>query len=104
MTLIVRLPPAASILKESGETSNEQPADCVTGTSCPAIVAVPVRDGPVVAAAFNVIVAGPDPVAGATVIHSALLAAVHGQPPVVVTVTFRVPPLAGTEDDNGVTV
>jgi hypothetical protein len=68
------------------------------------MVAVPVRDGPLVAAAFNVIVAGPDPVAGETVIHSALLAAVHGQPPVDVTVTCPVPPLAGTEDDNGLTV
>jgi hypothetical protein len=90
-------------LKESGDTSNEQPPDCVTVTSCPPIVAVPVRDGPLVAAAVNVIVAGPDPVGGATVIQSALLAAVQGQPPVDVTVTFRVPPLAGTEDDSGVT-
>ena len=76
-TLIDRVPPVESTLMLSGDTSNEQPGDCVTVTSCPAIVAVPVRDGPVLDVIDRVTLAVPVPVAGATEIQLALLAAVH---------------------------
>lgn len=91
-TFTVRLPPEASTLCESGDTSNEQPADCVTVTALPAIVTVPVRDGPDVGATLSVTVPAPMPVAGATVIQSALLEAVHGHPAPLATVTACDPP------------
>jgi hypothetical protein len=88
----VRVPPAASTLCASGDTSNVQPGDCVTVTALPAIVSVPVRDAPDVGTTLSVTVAGPAPVVGATVIQSALLDAVHGHPAPLATVTACDPP------------
>ena len=101
MTLIVRVPPAASTVKFNGDTSNVQPGDCVTVKTCPAMVAVPVRDGPLVGATVTVTLPVPDPPAGPTEIQSALLAAVHGQPALDVMATLWVPPDAPTDCDAG---
>jgi hypothetical protein len=73
-------------------------------TTCPPIVAVPVRDGPLVGATVTVTEAGPDPDAGPTEIQSALLEAVHGHPAPEVIATARVPPAASSEYVVGVTV
>ena len=95
VTFTVRVPPVASAVKVSGETSKLQPGDCVTVTVCPAIVRVPVRAGPFVAATVKVTVAGPLPlVADDITIHGSLLDAVHVQPAAALTFTERVPPLA----------
>jgi hypothetical protein len=62
----------------------------------PAIVTVPVRDTVAVFAA-TVIVTGPEPdpfAPDVTVIHDALLTAVHGQPLALVTDVDVVPPAA----------
>jgi hypothetical protein len=69
---------------------------CVTVNVRPAIVNVPVRAAPVLAATVNVIDPLPLPVAPeVTVIHGTLLAAVHAHPPAVVTVTgVPAPPAA----------
>jgi hypothetical protein len=103
VTFTVRVPPAGSMVCVKGATSNEQPGDCVTVTNVPAMVSVPVRDGPEVGATVNVTVAGPVPAAAPTVIHSALLAAVHGQPAPLVTVTTCDPPAAPVEYAGGET-
>jgi len=61
---------------------------CDTVTVCPAIVSVPVRAAPLFAATENVTVPLPLRLESlVTVIHGALLTAVHVQPDVVVTVT-----------------
>ena len=72
---------------------------CVTVKVLPEIVSVPVRDVPAVLAAIvNVTVPPPDPVAPAvTVIHVALLTAVHAHPVGAVTVVLPVPPPATTD-------
>ena len=63
-------------------------AACVTVYVWPAIVAVPVRCAPVFAATVTPTAPLPEPVAPEViVIHGALLAAVHVQPAVVVTMT-----------------
>lgn len=92
--LTAAVPPPAGRLCESGETEKLQPGDCVTVKICPAIVAVPVRVGPSVAATVMVALPLPVPVAGDTVIQGALLAAVHGQPEAVVIAIVVVPPAA----------
>jgi hypothetical protein len=97
LTLMVRVPPAGSTFKLSGATSKAQPGDCVIVRTCPAIVAVPVRDGPLVAATVTVREPGPDPDAGVTVIQSVLLEPVHGHPAPEVMATARVPPDASSE-------
>jgi hypothetical protein len=104
LTFTVRVPPEASTLCESGDTSNVHPGDCVTVTALPAIVSVPVRDGPDVGATLSVTVPGPAPAAGATVIQSALLEAVHGHPAPLVTATTWDPPADPAEYDSGATV
>jgi hypothetical protein len=101
VTFTVRVPPAGSTVCVRGVTSNEQPGDCVTVTNVPAIISVPVRDGPDVGATLNVSVPGPAPAAAATVIQSALLAAVHGHPAPAVTVTTCDPPAAPAEYAGG---
>ena len=56
---------------------------------------VPVRAGPVVAAAANVTVPAPLPLApDVMVIHGALLDAVQAHPAAALTLTVPVPPLA----------
>ena len=59
------------------------------------MTAVPVRAGPEVGATLTVIEPLPVPSAGASVIHSTLLAAIHGHDGVVVIATELLPP-AGT--------
>ena len=59
VTLTARVPPLASTLWESGETSKEQPGDWVTANDCPAIVSDAVRDGPAVDATVTVTLPGP---------------------------------------------
>jgi hypothetical protein len=70
----------------------------VTVNVCPAIVSVPVRCAPVFADALYATVPGPLPLPPlVTLSHGALLAAIHVQPAVVVTVTGEpAPPLAAT--------
>src|SRR5205814_4556552 len=72
---------------------------CVTVKVFPAIVSVPVRDVPAVfAATLNVTLPLPEPDAPVvTVIHVALLTAVHAQPVGAVTVVLPVPPAAATD-------
>ena len=71
-------------------------AACVTVNVAPAIVSVPVRlEATVFAATVNVTEPLPEPVAPpVTVIHAALLAAVHAQPVPAVTVLLPLPPAA----------
>lgn len=97
MTLTVRELPAGSTSCVSGATSKVQPGDCVTVRAWPAIVTVPLRVGPDVAATFRVTVPGPVPPGVAVVIQSTSLEAVHGQPAPAVTVTACDPPAAPAE-------
>src|SRR6187200_1590935 len=83
---------------------NEQPCPCATVTVRPATLMVPVRDGPVAAAAVKVMVPAPSPLTPEVmVIHGALLVAVHEQPAAAVTPTDRFPPLASTLRSSGET-
>ncbi len=104
VTVTVRVPPLRSTVWVRGVTSNEQPGDWVTVTICPAMVSVPVRVGPFVAAIVNPTVPGPAPDAVATVIQLTALDAVHGQPAPAVTVAMFDPPDDPAEYDAGVTV
>jgi hypothetical protein len=62
----------------------------------PAIVIVPIRTGPVLAATEYCTVPFPLPLEPpVTVIHESLLTAVHGQPVMLVTPTLPVEPLIG---------
>jgi len=74
-----------------------QPGDCVTVNNWPAMTADPVRCGPSVGVTLIATGPGPLPLAGVTVIHSALLAAVHGHAGAVLTATVVGPPFAPTE-------
>ena len=80
-----------------GEIEGEQEAAAwVTVNVAPAIVSVPVRlEATVFAATSNVTEPLPDPLAPpVTVIHAALLVAVHGQPVATVTLLLPVPAAA----------
>ena len=71
-------------------------AACVMVNVWPAMVAVPVRCGPVFAATLYPTAPFPDPAApDVIVIQGALLAAVHVQPAVVVTFTAPVDAVSG---------
>jgi hypothetical protein len=93
-TLTSSGPPPAPIVRLSGDTSKLQPGDCVTVKTCPATVTVPVRDGPEVGFTVKVTPPLPDPLVVPSVIQSALLAAVHGQPAPAVTAIVPAPPAA----------
>jgi hypothetical protein len=68
----------------------------------PAIVSVPDRLGPLVAATVKFTVPFPVPlVPDVMVIHDALRVAVHAQPDPAVTATVPLPPDAGTERVSG---
>jgi len=70
---------------------------CVTVNVCPPIVTVPLREAAVLLPTVNVTDPFPLPVApDVTVIHEALLLAVHAQPLEVVTLTVTEPPEAET--------
>jgi hypothetical protein len=94
----VPLPPAAATDWLAGEMVNEQltaPA-CVTVKVSPPMVSVPTRPAvPVFAEYPNVTAADPDPdAADVSVIHEALLAAVHAHPAPAVTVVLPEPAAA----------
>jgi hypothetical protein len=92
LTTIVPAPPPGFVVWLSGETSKPQPGDCVTVNGSPAMVSVPVRVGPVVAA--TVMPTTPLPVPDAVVSDTqfTLLEAVHTQPGAAVTATLVDPP------------
>ena len=73
-----------------------QPSACVTVKICPAMVTVPVRAVPELAAMLSVTVPLPVPLLPLVmVIHGALLVAVQPQAAPVVTLTLAGPPPAG---------
>jgi hypothetical protein len=89
--------PEAGTDRVSGEIANVQPCPWTTVTLWLAMVSVPDRDGPVVAAAVNDTVPDPLPLApDAMVIHEALLDALHAHPAPAVTATLPLPPDEGT--------
>jgi hypothetical protein len=94
LTSIVRLPPPAATAWLSGDTSKPQPGDCVTVNGCPAIVTVPIRDGPVVAATVNGTAPLPVPAVVPSAIQLTSLDAVQGHPAAAVTATAFDPPAA----------
>ena len=70
-------------------------AACVTVNVRPAIVSVPIRDAPVLAATLNATVPFPLPVAPEVIDnHASLLDAVQGHSADAVTVTLLAPPAA----------
>ena len=70
---------------------------CVTVSCRPAIVSVPLRDAPALAATLNATEPFPLPEAPeVTPTHDALLAAVHAQPLAADTLTVPAAPAAGT--------
>ena len=77
---------------------------CVTVNVCPAIVIVPVRELPVLAATVKATAPLPEPLSlpGKIVIQTALLAAVHAQPCGALTPTAPLPPLAPKDWLDGV--
>jgi hypothetical protein len=78
------------------------PAACMTLNVCVATVSVPVRAAPVFAATLKPTDPLPVPAApDVTVSHTELLAAVHVQAAVVVTVSVPVLAVAGTLSDVG---
>jgi hypothetical protein len=82
----------------SGAIENVQPCPCDTVNVCPAMASVPLREGPVVAAAVNPTLPLPAPVAPLVMLsHGALLDAVQAQPGPAVTATDPAPPAAGTD-------
>lgn len=104
-TVLLPVPPEAATDWPVGVMDGEHvAAACVTVNVAPAIVSVPVRgDAIVLAATLNPTVPLPEPVAPlVTVIHAALLAAVHAQPAATATVLLPVPPDAASERLVGV--
>jgi hypothetical protein len=97
VTATVPVPPAAVKVCLVGESRKLQSPACETVKVCPAMVKVPVRAMPVVLGTTEKsTVPLPVPLVPAViVIKDALLAAVHGHPSLVVTVTFPMPPLDG---------
>jgi hypothetical protein len=78
VTATFPVPPSAPVTYAVGLIVYEHPCDCVTLNVWPAIVTVPVRGGPVVAAISNVTAPVPVPFAGGRiVIQSESEAAVH---------------------------
>ena len=103
LTFVLPSPPAATMSTVAGDS--EKPhgaAACVTVKVCAAMVAVPVRAAPELAAIFSVTVPGPVPVAPEViVIHAAFAADVHAHEPPVVTEIVDVPPAAGNASPDG---
>ena len=100
VTVTVPLPPPGANDWLVGEIANAQgTAACVMVNVDPAIVSVPTRlVVPVWAATLTATVPDPVPAAPAvTVIHAALLTAVHTHPAPALTVVLPVPPAAGID-------
>jgi hypothetical protein len=99
VTLKLPEPPALSTDRPEGKMAYVQPvAACVTVNVCPAIVAVPPRGGPALAATLNPRL--PLPVADGTLVNVIQLAfdvAVHAHAPAVVTAIVPVAPPAWAE-------
>ena len=97
-TLTLPVPPPVGNVWFAGEIEYVHPAAppaCVTVNVFPAIVSVPVRCGPLLAATAYSTVPFPLPLAPAvTVTKPELLTAVHAHPLVVITFTLPLPPLA----------
>jgi hypothetical protein len=95
-------PPAATSMVAGDSEKPHGAAACVTVKVWAAIVAVPVRAAPELAATFSVTVPVPVPVAPeATVIQPTLAAAVHAHDPPVDTVMADVPPAADIASLDG---
>ena len=105
VTVTVPEPAADVTLADAGDTvgAHGTAACSVTVNVDPAMVSVPVRlVVPVLAALLNVTVPDPEPDAPAlTVIHAALLTAVHAQPVPAVTMLLPGPPAAAIDWDEG---
>ena len=97
LTVLLPVPPWLLNVWLVGDVEYEQAAPaCVTLNVVPAIVSVPLRLViAVFAATVKLVLPGPDPEAPlVTVIHDALLLAVHAQPAPAVTALELVPPAA----------
>ena len=95
VTVLIPVPPPPPNVWLVGDTLYEQLAPaCVTVNVAPAMVSVPLRPiVEVLAATLNPTLPDPDPLAPlVTVIHGALLVALHAQPPNVDTRLVPVPP------------
>ena len=99
------LPPAAPIDWLVGAIENVQgggAAACSTEKVCPAIVRLPVRAAPPLAATLNATVPPPRPSAPDVIeIHGLLLPAVQAHPAEVVTVVDPLPPAAPSDNCVG---
>jgi hypothetical protein len=84
------------------DSENAHPCPWFTVNVRPAIVSVPDRPAPVVAATVKFTLPSPVPLApDVTVIHGTLLFDVHAQPALAVTDTVPLPPDAGTDCASG---
>jgi hypothetical protein len=103
-TETVPVPPAAGTFCDGGDKAIAQPGACVTVMVCPAIVSVPERDGPSVAAIVNVTLPDPFPLApDVSVIHGTLLTALQAHPAAAATFTDRAPPEGSAANVSGAT-
>ena len=104
VTVALRSPPADGTATVVGAIVNAHgAAACVSEKVCVAMVAVPARPAPGLAAMASCTDPLPVPVAAeAMVIHAALETAVHGQCPAADTVAATVPPLAAIDPPAGV--
>jgi len=95
-------PPPFPIDAVVEDTVGEQAPVCVTVKVVPAMVSVPLRDAPVLAAIVKRAVPEPVPAAPAvSVIHAALLWLIHAHDAEdVVTLTLPVPPVLGKDADE----
>jgi hypothetical protein len=99
----VPLAPPAGAVVDPAESAKLHPCPWLTVNTCPAIVSVPVRAGPVVGATSNVTALFPLPPApDGTLIHGTLLRAAQGHPAAAVTATVSLPPAGGTDAVVGV--
>jgi hypothetical protein len=97
-------PPATGTACVEGAIETVHPASWLTDTVLPAMVAVPLRAGPVFDWMSSWTVPLPDPLAPmAIAIHAALLTAVHEHSAAVVTLTVCDPPAAGSPIVSGAT-
>jgi hypothetical protein len=105
VTATLPLPPGAAIEASGGAivyVHGTGAAAWFTVNVWPAMVSVPVRALPVLAATVNATEPFPVPTAPAvTATHGTLLVAVQSQPAAVVTATLPLPPGAGIEASGG---
>jgi len=105
VTVTVPAPPGCGRFALEGEIENAHPPSWFTVTIFAAIVAVPLRAGPLFAAMPSCTVPFPAPLAAPEIeIHGALLVEFHEQSPAVATWTFCGPPAAAAAIESGDTV